>query len=78
MVGCRGGPAAVIAHALIYGIGGRGVGDGRFSLVTFFCDLLGAHFIFLGQAWAEGRGELATCRHRADCGQENGVKCTPP
>jgi len=26
--------------------------------------------IFLGQAWAEGKGELATCHHRADSGQE--------
>jgi len=29
---------------------------------------------FLGQAWAEGKGELATCRHRADSGQE--TDCT--
>jgi len=24
---------------------------------------------FLGQAWAEGKGVLATCRHYADSGQ---------
>jgi len=24
------------------------------------------------------KGELATSRHRADCGQENWAKCTPP
>jgi len=39
-----------------------------------FCNFLGAHHIFLGQAWAEGKGELATCRHRADSGQE--TDCT--
>ena len=33
---------------------------------------------FLGQAWAEGKGELATCRHRADSGWEKWTKCTPP
>ena len=75
---CRGGTAAVLAHALFHGIGGRGVGDGCFSFVTFLCYFLGAHLIFLGQAWAEGEGELAACRHRADCGQENWVNCTPP
>ena len=35
-----------------------------------FCDFFGAHHIFLGQAWAEGRGELATRRHLADSGRE--------
>jgi len=73
-----GGTAAVPAHALLHGIGRRRVGDGRFSFVTFLCGFLGAHLIFLGQAWAEGKGELATCRHCADCGRENWVKCTPP
>jgi hypothetical protein len=24
--------------------------------------------IFMGQAWADGKGKLATCRHRADSG----------
>jgi len=27
---------------------------------------LGAYLISLGQAWAEDKGELATCRQRAD------------
>jgi len=76
-IGCRGGTAAVTDHALLHGIGARGVGDGRFSFVTFLRDFLSAHFI-LGQACWEGEGELATCRHYADCGQENWVKCTPP
>jgi len=42
--------------------------------LLFLCNLLGAHHIFLGQAWAEGNRELATCRHRADSGQE--TDCT--
>jgi len=55
----------------------------RFFLCHSFCRLslcyfLGAHHIILGQAWAEGKGELATCRHRADSGQENWTRCTPP
>ena len=32
-----------------------------FFPLFFFCDFLGAPCIFLGQAWAEGEGELATC-----------------
>ena len=36
----------------------------------FRCSFLGAHHIFLGQAWAEGGGELATSRYCADSGQE--------
>jgi len=53
-----------------YGIDGRGVGDGHFSSGTFICYLLGAPHIFLGQAWVEGKGELVTCRHCTDSGQE--------
>ena len=34
------------------------------SLFSFFlCNLLSAQYIFFTQAWAEGKGELATCRH---------------
>jgi len=29
----------------------------------------------MGQAWAEGKGKLATCRHRADSGGETVKKC---
>jgi len=29
---------------------------------AFLCTFLGALYIFLEQAWAEGKGELATCR----------------
>jgi len=35
-IGCRGGTDAVPAHALLHGIGRRGVGDGRFSLLLSF------------------------------------------
>ena len=39
------------------------------SLCLFFCSFFNLLSLF-GQAWAEGKGELAMCRHRADCGQE--------
>ena len=42
----------------------------------FFCSFLGAPHIFLGQAWAEGKGALAACHHYADSGQE--TDCTYP
>jgi hypothetical protein len=42
-----------------------------FLLCSFFlCHFLGALSIFLGQAWAEGKGKLATSRRRADSGGE--------
>jgi len=34
--------------------------------VTFLCNFLGALYISLGQAWAEGKGELTTCRLQTD------------
>jgi hypothetical protein len=38
---------------------------------TFFFSFVAFHLLFfLGQAWAEGNGKLATCRHRADSGGE--------
>jgi hypothetical protein len=37
----------------------------------FICNFLGAFYI-LGQARAEGKGELATCHHRTDSRQETG------
>jgi hypothetical protein len=36
-----------------------------FPLLSPWCDIYIA-----GQAWAEGKGKLATCRHRADSGGE--------
>ena len=39
-----------------------------------FVNLLGVNHIFLGQAWAEGVGVLATSRHCAHSGQE--TDCT--
>jgi len=53
------------------GVGGRG------ALFLCFFPLsisLGASTFFVGQAWAEGKGVLATSRHCADCGQE--TDCT--
>ena len=52
-----GGIAAVLAHTLLHGIGRRGVGEGRFSFVTFLCGLFGAH-LFSGQAWRRAKGSL--------------------
>ena len=40
---------------------------GPLFLCHFLCDFLCARLICLGQAWAEGEGDLATCRHCADC-----------
>ena len=40
------------------------------SFLSLFCHFFGAPSIFLGQAWADGKGKLATCRHRADSGGE--------
>ena len=63
----------------VHGIGRRGLGDGsRFSFVLSFVDFLGRIYSFLGQTWVEGKGELATSRQRADCGQENWPKRTLP
>ena len=35
-------------------------------------------YSFLGQAWAEGQRGACNKPPRADCGQENWAKCTPP
>jgi len=40
------------------------------SFLSLICHFFGAPSIFLGQAWADGKGKLATCRHRADSGGE--------
>jgi len=48
------------------------IGKAALSFVHFLCSSRVISHIFLGQAWAEGKGEIATCRHRADSGQENG------
>ena len=67
--GGRGGATTVPTHALLHGTGGRGVGDGpRFPLLfpSFVI------YFLSGQAWVEAKGELATCRHRAESGRENG------
>jgi hypothetical protein len=38
--------------------------------LSFICHFFSEPSIFLGQAWADGKGKLATCRHRADSGGE--------
>jgi hypothetical protein len=43
-----------------------------FPYCYFLCHFFGALAIFLGQAWVEGKGELATCRLRADNGRAPG------
>jgi hypothetical protein len=45
---------------------------------TSFVIFLGAHLLSLGQAWAEGKRELATSRHRANSGQEYGPYIASP
>jgi len=50
----------------------------RLFLCYFWCSFLVYFYTFAGKAWAEGEGELAMCRHRADSGQDNWAKCTPP
>ena len=69
-----GGTAVVPAHTRLHGVR-VGVG-GVLSFALFFCNLLGAHDSFLGQAWAEGKGVLATSRNCEDSGQE--TDCTYP
>jgi len=62
----------------LHSIGGRGVGDERvFPLLLSFV-IPGTHRYFSrDRPGRRAKGELATCRHRADCGQENRPKCTP-
>jgi len=40
------------------------------SFLSLICHFCGAPPIFLGQAGADGKGKLATCRHGADSGGE--------
>jgi len=46
---------------------GRDVDGSRAACTNHF---FGAPSIFLGQTWADDKGKLATCRHRADSGGE--------
>ena len=81
---------AVPTHTLLHGIRRRGLGGLSplffcFFLLSLFsvrflfrCDFFGVYHIFLGQAWAEGKGEPAVCPPGADSGQEIWTKCTPP
>jgi len=78
----RGGGVAAPSHPLLQSFCRRGVGcGGGFSFPLFFplsflCNFLGACYIFLGQAWTGGKGELATSRRRASCGRC--VRCHDP
>jgi len=44
---------------------------------AFFCNHFGAIQVFLRQAWAEGKGELATCCHCGDSRRETWIKGAP-
>jgi len=44
------------------------------AAISFVKTFLGAYLNLLGQAWAEGKGELATCRHRAGSGRETWIE----
>ena len=57
----------------------RGGRAGFFFGSDYFpLQFFGTYFIFLGQVWAEGKGELATCRHCADSGRETWIKSALP
>jgi len=68
-----GGGSPPFLPTRLHGVRRRGE---AISLVSFLShtlfNFLGAHHIFLGQVWAEAKGELTTCRHCADSGQETG------
>jgi len=53
------------------------LGRAAFLFVLSFVISLVRIYPLLGQAWAGGKGELATCRHRADSGRklEKNVRC---
>ena len=40
------------------------------SFLSLFCHFFGVPSIFLGQAWADGKGKRATCHHHVDSGGE--------
>jgi len=63
--GRRGRGTDVPPHARLYGICGRGVRTG-FLVSSFHRSFPWSLSIFWEQAWAEGKGKLARCRHRAD------------
>ena len=57
----------------------RGRTRRRFSN-NFFCLSFVISWLSIS-SWerpGEGKGELATCRHRGDSGREKRIKCTPP
>jgi len=74
-LGTEGVTTAVLTRALAHDIRRGGSAGGYFffsfflcpffcsNFFHFLCDFLGVHHIPLGQACAEGKAELATCRH---------------
>jgi len=66
--GCRGGAAAVPAHALFHGIGKREVGEGPRFFCYFLCDFLGR--IYLGTGL--GGGQRGACNVPPPRGQRTG------
>jgi len=73
------GTAVVPTHTRLRGVRRKGVRPRwlsfLFSLVghvpfSFLCNSFGAHHYFLGQAWSEGKGVLATGPYCADSGEE--------
>ena len=76
---------AVPSHPIVHGVVRRGVGGGgdRCAFLVFSFGISFVVSLVRVISWWErpGRranGERATCRHRADSGQENWAKCTPP
>jgi len=47
-------------------------------LLVFHLSFLWCAFYLLGTGLGDGKGKLATCRHRADSGGEKVKKCTSP
>jgi hypothetical protein len=61
-VGCQGEEQPLFLPPPSFMVCRRVVGVSLFFPLSFLCDLLGAISIFWGQAWAEGKGDLAACR----------------
>ena len=68
--GCRGAATTVPTHTFLHGIRGRGCHSCSLILVSFVISL-GAHLLFLGQAWTEGEAE---CHYRTDGRREKRIK----
>jgi len=67
---CPGAATTVPTCTFLHGIRGRGCHSRSLILVSFVISL-GAHLLFLGQAWMEDEGE---CHYRADSRREKRIK----